>query len=1309
MPQPPALPPSSSRSQAPSRSLTRKPGQRRNPDDSLVSAEGARSLAQSWASRPNSPEGAEEWYTEALQRWLRVGMSPHTRRSYGRTLKAFFAWLARRSGALLAPHEVRESDVEAWVEHLNTGAASVSPDLLNDPVEQAVVRAIERTNDALTYDQVVAVMRAAGASPTLLDDEDAVGRFLGRLASRRCLERIPPPDDVPATASAFLYAPMPEGDPPAPSTIVQRLAALNSFFTAMRGADGRLPGITHSSPVGASPVLGTYEVWHKLAAGESDERRYSRQTRPEDLRMLEAAIREAPGVSEVTRARDWALVTVLVSGGFRLAEIVNAKNRDMQVDGQRADGTDNVVLHITRKRGKKQTLALEPAAVTAIDNYRTAVQNSSLPSVAKDTAKLPDAPLIAAVGRRAYTLEKAQAKSVSMGYQPAEQLIVPLTETGVELMFRKYVTAIAGSNDELAQELARRLHPHGLRHLYASIWVQLVPLHEVQQRLGHSSTATTDRYLPKVDTSRLHEPGRLQEEIARRSGTGAVPIPGSRPTSSASASAPSAGGARKRRVSAQAGQRAAAQGQPTSAPTPPAPPSKPAVSPPAKGHAAGPQPPAQTPRQAAPGVTKRAPTQPPVGQPEQPSAPQGIRAFGDSPTGQPEPVPPEAPLTPPVVPETAERPSMDRDVYELASRFEPAPEYAYDSTPVVTTDILERNGVSGAGRGEFFRRAHLHTGNWTLLPYVHVPRGRGEEARADETRPVIPVPSMDPNLLEGVASADGAYQADTPAPLALERAIERRYEQALKHRPTEALALVTWTMRLLAASSSLVEGQASARMTSIGWTGSVPPLAGLASARSTWELGVRSNVRAHSTQGIIEFLDKYGKRWTGSLGGASDLYERTFESEAFTLSFGHRASAAWAAYAVYDPPPWMLATDDPIGDRQHGVADVTAFLAWSQTLLSGTYKAFGKEGVNRVYSPSDDQAFKAHPKLLEVLRTLQAYYADAMASYSGAAGRTGGASRASGARERTDREGWLDKGTQATVKAVCAQLRDPSRAGAPFDPTRVSPSRWRAQALLCAGVSEPDAQDTVVGHLFEGDEQAVMQVFDRLRWDVGQRTYITDAPFREKFTAKYGLDPQLIARRALRALWERRLYLVGVAASLGTTEGKKGASALTLMLAFLCPAPAQLERLCAEVLQQSGSKPGLTDLREAFERSRVFLVRSLAEQALSRDAEEDAERERLKEVIHIVGETIAETSAMNGSSSIVGELDSVIKGSRSMKSNLRPENARPTSTRLRERSWGSIGDTSLYERIFHVQIKSPLLHGLSVRALPVMYCLFVGA
>ena len=54
--------------------------------------------------------------------------------------------------------------------------------------------------------------------------------------------------------------------------------------------------------------------------------------------------------------------------------------------------------------------------------------------------------------------------------------------------------------------IERRVHPHALRHSFAfELASEGTPLHIIQCQLGHSSVATTDRYIRHLNPSAVVE------------------------------------------------------------------------------------------------------------------------------------------------------------------------------------------------------------------------------------------------------------------------------------------------------------------------------------------------------------------------------------------------------------------------------------------------------------------------------------------------------------------------------------------------------------------------------------------------------------------------------------------------------------------------------------------------------------------------------------------------------------------------------------------------------------------------------------
>jgi len=62
----------------------------------------------------------------------------------------------------------------------------------------------------------------------------------------------------------------------------------------------------------------------------------------------------------------------------------------------------------------------------------------------------------------------------------------------------------------MPDEIEKRVHPHGLRHAHAyELMMEGVPVPIIQQQLGHSSLATTDRHVAHLAPTELIQ--RMQE------------------------------------------------------------------------------------------------------------------------------------------------------------------------------------------------------------------------------------------------------------------------------------------------------------------------------------------------------------------------------------------------------------------------------------------------------------------------------------------------------------------------------------------------------------------------------------------------------------------------------------------------------------------------------------------------------------------------------------------------------------------------------------------------------------------------------
>ena len=146
-------------------------------------------------------------------------------------------------------------------------------------------------------------------------------------------------------------------------------------------------------------------------------------------------------------ARNRALLVVMYRGGLRIAEALAL--RVVDVDPER--GTVRVM---DGKGHKPRTVGLESGAMAVIQRW----------------------------------IEVRRAAGVRRGPLFCTLSGEPISPQAVRAVMQRAAER-AG--------LERRVHPHGLRHTHSAEWVQeRRPVTHLRDRLGHTSLAVTDRYLP---------------------------------------------------------------------------------------------------------------------------------------------------------------------------------------------------------------------------------------------------------------------------------------------------------------------------------------------------------------------------------------------------------------------------------------------------------------------------------------------------------------------------------------------------------------------------------------------------------------------------------------------------------------------------------------------------------------------------------------------------------------------------------------------------------------------------------------------
>lgn len=1190
-------------------------------------SEAAAALARAWSSASQDADRVEKWYAEALGSWLAKYKNENTRESYRRTIGHFF-WFVERlrgSGRLVPPHEITEADVRGYVTFLADGMDTPQARFERDPMAKTVLVAVEEASrasaapvewqavyrhapelqphDVLRTLRLLARKGAIESVPdyrSAFDAAIAAARAEAQAQGKRRIQWLPKLDPT-----AFRYRAKTSGTKASPATIQQRLSAVSSFFAEMirprAGWD-----TSFRVPVTGNPASVMLREAVKKTRLESEHRTARVKSTPDEFRLL-MRLAEVEVKSSIVRARDVLVFVILLDMGLRVSELCEAKNKDVM----------SGVLTVTRKGGRVQDIGIPSEALQVLAAYREAVAGAFDPVIAGKML-LPDAPLVAAVGRRGFSA----AAVADLG--PA----APLTRWGVEEMFRRYASMAVRSQDPIVQEilakywvglppgvasrdaveraLSKRLHPHGLRHLHAARSEQAgIPIRDVAAGLGHASTSTTERvYLPQVDTATPRQ--GLAGEILS-----------SAPRSPVQVVAPPPG-----------------------------------------------------PAAAAPAEVSPKPAQAPKGQPQPTSRPAAgggpVIASVDVSSESPSP----SPETGGIVAFTEAQPE--------AALFPPSPVAAYEHRPVVST-ATAIDAVTANGRGRLMNYAHLVTGQVSLLPYYVVADSSRSGGDPYANRYFVPVPCLNPQVdTDLVALREGAEElynnliaASRPSEAAaLTRwvfhllAKGRELELCMRGTGTvekpKVPSLITEVefqrgeQKLLSAfgsrlgSTSTVEALAAlgvagnekvlvrvydaypntALMSGIASKGgiardAIKQIAILRHSRAvaSWKSEVKSSgrkewisfsqiapakrsgereadyverirgnvVRAHScVSGILPWLGENGMQWSGSFDPKQDPHEYAVSTDANAALATSAASSTIAdrattgsggrflGMAKYTPPDWMLRTDDPLGSPEFGIptGERDDFESWIQASLVASDVV--ADPVRDAELLGGDQTAKDLHKALATADTFVEYsgsrilpaadYADARAEW--VLDRRAAVTLTQAVNSIVRERGWPGY-YETKVGSAMSRLRS-FDASLPFD-------QWRPMLFALAGKTDPRSVGKAVSKFLEVGTKT-WSIFDLCRYDTVARTVVHDIEARRAFIERFGVDPQLVARRVVRQTWEMRK----AAGKTTTTSAAAFATMANLLLSWHVP-DVETMREFAKEIGTYGSGAGVEGLRKAWE------------------------------------------------------------------------------------------------------------------------------
>lgn len=174
-----------------------------------------------------------------------------------------------------------------------------------------------------------------------------------------------------------------------------------------------------------------------------------------EVQALMAECSRAP-----TGQRNRAMIVVMWRSGLRIAEVLDLHPKDV-------DLASGAVTVLSGKGRRRRTVGIDPQALAVIERWMAT--------------------------RQAIALER--------GWRPSlHPLFCTMRGTAVRAPYvRELLHRLAPRAG-----IAKRVHPHGLRHTHAfELAMEGVPVHVIQRQLGHANLNTTERYISHVAPAQL--------------------------------------------------------------------------------------------------------------------------------------------------------------------------------------------------------------------------------------------------------------------------------------------------------------------------------------------------------------------------------------------------------------------------------------------------------------------------------------------------------------------------------------------------------------------------------------------------------------------------------------------------------------------------------------------------------------------------------------------------------------------------------------------------------------------------------------
>lgn len=463
------------------------------------------------------PDGHEGGWNDYIGHF-----SPNTRKAYAYAVTEFFEWAAAQHGRIVPPDQVTRLDAENYVNWLANRPFSLAEEKLKDGDREELLelyQIVEELGSATIQDIVNGLSEGLRKKffgehgEDRIENRKRLSTQVRKLVTMDILDSTPTMSElreqysqagitrweVPNSSGksvpieeVFTYSKK-EYAGTSRTTIAQRVSALNSFWhVLMQGENVK----------GGEPLL-QHNVWEvvrkRVNRGLTSEKKQASRAQKMPSQDVIQMLRDAPSRTLV-QLRNKAILYLMVFAGVRTSELLMLRRGKPDRGSWKAwfDGSEPPALQLVRKGNKSMRLPYPPAALKPLIEFQRELERHSAPSFAQYSDARGDH----------YVPRESSAWYYRDLQLPDAPLFPPISFWGNSLTYRsdyrkplsrvqcyRLLKQIAKESG-LATEAVEHVHPHAIRHFAANAMViGGKDIREVQAILGHSSMMTTETYL----------------------------------------------------------------------------------------------------------------------------------------------------------------------------------------------------------------------------------------------------------------------------------------------------------------------------------------------------------------------------------------------------------------------------------------------------------------------------------------------------------------------------------------------------------------------------------------------------------------------------------------------------------------------------------------------------------------------------------------------------------------------------------------------------------------------------------------------